>query len=140
MRTTILLLLLALASGLRAQTLTVNVTGIRSSKGSLRISVFINQEGFKKEKPLLVKTVKKDGMQNGKISLALDGLKPGIYGVALLDDENNNQEMDYGLVMPKEGFGFSDYYHTGMTRPVFGDFDFSLGSQAKAVEIRIRYL
>lgn len=140
MKTMILLLLLSLTAIIPAQTLTVNVNGIRTSQGSLRISVFMNQEGFKKEKAMLTKTVKKTGMTNGKISLALTDLKPGVYGVALLDDENNNQEMDYGLVLPKEGFGFSDYYHTGMSRPVFDDFDFTLGREAKTVTIRIRYL
>lgn len=69
----------------------------------------------------------------------LTGFSPGTYGVALLDDEDSDTKMDYGLVMPKEGFGFSDYYHTGWSSPKFDDFKFELNGN-KSIKIQIRYL
>jgi len=41
-------------------------------------------------------------------------LEPGIYGLSLLDDREQRRKMEYNFArLPKEGFGFSDYYHTG---------------------------
>ncbi len=69
-------------------------------------------------------------------------LDPGIYGLSLLDDENSNGKMEYNFFgIPKEGFGFSDYYHTGITKPKFDAFKFSIDKdQTKRITIRIRYM
>lgn len=140
MRTLLLLALLLFTTITFAQTITVQFVGIRSSEGSIRLQVFDSQKNFKDEKPLLIKTISKAGLSGKQLKFELKGLKPGVYGIAILDDENSNQKMDYGLILPKEGFGFSDYYHSSMTRPVFEDFDFKLGTELKKVEVRIRYL
>ena len=67
-------------------------------------------------------------------------LKPGTYGISILDDENNDGKMDYKLIrIQKEGYGFSNYYHTGMSRPNFEDFDFIIGNKNIFVKIKIRY-
>jgi uncharacterized protein (DUF2141 family) len=69
-------------------------------------------------------------------------LEPGVYGLCLLDDENNNGKMEYNFLgMPKEGFGFSDHYHTGITKPKFDSFKFTLSkNQDKDVTIKVRYI
>lgn len=140
-RITFTLFLLGAAVLSRAQTLTVHITGIRSDKGSIRLAFYNTAESFDDEKALFTKTCSKAEMKNGQLTVIYKGLLPGVYGLALLDDENNNQKMDYGMVLPKEGFGFSDYYHTGMTRPRFDKFDFNFGSSDnKTVEMKIRYL
>lgn len=123
-----------------AQTLKINISGIRSAKGTIRLAFYNTSEGFESEKALFNKTITKTTLSNGKLSVSYEGLKQGTYGIAILDDENGNQKMDYGLVLPKEGFGFSDYYHTGMSRPKFESFDFVFGAEGKVVEIKLRYL
>lgn len=138
--TALLACLFFLNSGLTAQTLTIHVANIRSSAGSLKIQFFTSAQSFDNEKPAFSRIVSKKDMFQGHLVLSLTDIKPGLYGVALLDDENNNQKMDYGLVLPKEGFGFSDYYHTGMSRPVFDKFDFIFGNGPKSVTIKIRYV
>jgi len=122
------------------QTLHINVTGIRNFSGNIRLAFYSNSQSFDDEKPFFIKTVPKKNILNGALKISYSDLKPGIYGIAILDDENKNEKMDYGWVLPKEGFGFSDYYHTGMTRPKFEQFDFVLKNEEKAVEIKIRYL
>jgi uncharacterized protein (DUF2141 family) len=69
-------------------------------------------------------------------------MEAGIYGLSLLDDENNNGNMEYNFLgIPKEGFGFSDYYHTGLTKPKFDAFKFSIDEgQTRKITIRIRYI
>lgn len=89
---------------------------------------------------MFIKTAAKTGLVKDALHLTYADIKPGIYGIAILDDENKNEKMDYGLILPKEGFGFSDYYHTGMKRPKFDSFDFVLKNEIKSVEIKVRYL
>jgi uncharacterized protein (DUF2141 family) len=69
-------------------------------------------------------------------------LEPGIYGLSLLDDENKDGKMEYNFLrLPREGFGFSDYYHTGFTKPKFDSFKFNIDqNQKRIITIRIRYM
>jgi uncharacterized protein (DUF2141 family) len=123
-----------------AQSLVIRVSGFRNQQGNVQLQFFDTAEHFNQLKPLLTKTVPKSAIVNGELSFTCTGLKPGIYGVAALDDENSNTKMDYGLLMPKEGFGFSDYYHTSLMRPGFKKFKFLLGSEPKTVMVKLRYL
>lgn len=111
------------------QTLKIVVSGIRSASGTIRIAFYANSKSFDDEKPLFIKTEAKTGIVNGMLHISYPELKTGVYGLAILDDENSNQKMDYGFFLPKEGFGFSDYYHSGMSRPKFESFDFTYVQQ-----------
>ena len=125
----------------RSQQLEITVSNIRNNKGQLRFAFYNNAESFDKDKPaLFFKTVSKSEVRGDSLHVTYGGIPSGIYGIALLDDENSNQEMDYRLFLPTEGFGFSDYYHTGMTRPKFEKFKFVLGSNLLKIHIKIRYL
>ncbi len=122
------------------QTVEVEITDIRSGKGKIIIGVFRNQEQFKNENSILEVTISKEGMINGKVSTIIE-LPPGIYGISVLDDENGNGEMDYNFLgIPREGFGFSNYYHTALRRPVFENFKFELKkSQRKKIHVKMNY-
>ncbi len=139
MRIAILYLFL-ISSVCFGQTLKINITGIRNTSGSIRLGFYTTNEGFEKEQPLLVKVLPKESVKNGVLTYTYTGLKPGTYGLAILDDENNNDKMDYGLILPKEGFGFSNYYHTGLSKPTFDKFKFILKNEDKTVEIRVKYM
>ncbi len=122
------------------QTVELTITGIRSSEGKLRIGLFKDQESFKNETAIQNFEFDKTGLKDGSMTVQIK-LETGTIGLSLLDDENSDSEMNYNFVgMPKEGFGFSDYYHKGFTRPTFDDFDFELNEHGKQVEIRVRYV
>ncbi len=123
-----------------AQTLQIQFSGVRNNTGNIRLAFYNTPQGFDEEKALFIKTVPKVGLEKNAWKISYSDMKPGVYGIAILDDENKNEKMDYGLILPKEGFGFSDYYHTGMKRPKFESFDFVLKNEVKTVEIRVRYL
>ena len=122
------------------QTLKVNINSIRNNKGNIRLVFYTDSKSFDDEKAYLIKLIPKSNLKNGVLSVSYNGLKPGTYGVAILDDENANDKMDYGMVLPKEGFGFSNYYHTGMSRPKFESFDFILDKADVTVEIKVKYM
>lgn len=136
----LLLCFLIKTSALLPQTITLHVSGIRNNKGNIRFQFFDSKENFDNKKPAITKVVSKKDLVQGTLTVDYWPLPAGTYGVAILDDENNNQEMDYSFFMPTEGFGFSDYYHAGMSRPDYNKFKFNMGTGVKSTRIKVRYL
>ena len=120
-------------------TIHVQIGNIRNTDGRIQLQVFKDQKGYEEKDPWKAHFIEKKGMKNKSLFYTIKGLETGTYGIAILDDENKNTKMDYGWVLPKEGFGFADYYHTGWTKPHFDDFKFYLNSD-KTVKIIVRYL
>lgn len=140
MKTFILLILWGLPFSFIAQTtLNISISGIRNTSGNIRLAFYCCSDDFNSNKPVFIKSVPKSQVSKGTI-YASYVLKPGTYGIAILDDENSNHQMDYGLVLPKEGFGFSNYYHTGMSMPKFEKFRFTLAGEPKNIQVKLRYL
>jgi uncharacterized protein (DUF2141 family) len=119
------LLILLPALTLNAQDVEVIITGIRAEKGQIVIGVFKDNESFRKEESFLEKRFVKNGISNGEMRVKFS-LEPGIYGLSLLDDENSDGK--WNIISPDclKKAGFSDYYHTGLTRPKFDSFKFSI--------------
>jgi len=113
----------------------------RNLKGQIAIGIYKDDYGFQNSKSYLNKKFPKTEMKNGKLTVRFN-LEPGTYAIALLDDESKDGKMDYNFIgIPKEGFGFSNYYHTGFTKPHFDKFKFEVKhNSVKKIEIRIRYL
>jgi uncharacterized protein (DUF2141 family) len=124
-----------------AQNIEVTFSGIRSSLGQIRLEVFIDEEGFEKEKGIMIKHFKKIKLLKGEMSVKFD-LAPGTYGLALLDDENSDDKMNYSFIgLPKEGFGFSNYYLSGLFKPKFETFKFTVyKGQKQKVLMKIKYM
>lgn len=139
LRILLLSLLLGTATGAHAQTVHIRFSDIRSAKGQIIVKVYTDDKAFEDNKP--IKTVKFTKRGAGTMAATID-LEPGTYGLALLDDEDGNTKMEYNMIgMPKEGFGFSDFYLTGLKKPKFEQFKFTLSpNQKKNIEMKIRYL
>ena len=120
-------------------TVKIKVSNVRNNIGTMQFQVYRNQETFGKETPYKQFRTSKKVVKNKTMTYEIKGLKAGTYGIALLDDENSNKEMDYSWLVPVEGFGFSDYYHTGWSKPKFNSFKFELNSN-KSVVMKVRYL
>lgn len=120
-------------------TITIKVTNIRNNKGSIQLQIFRSAENYNKGLPWKVKIVDKSEMKNNTLTCTFTGIEEGEYGIALLDDENKNKEMDYTMFMPDEGFGFADYYHTSWSKPKFENFKFVLKGD-KTMTAKVRYV
>ncbi len=120
---------ITLAEGEKPQetTLTVSVTGLRSTKGQVIYSVFSGSEGFpdKGEKAIVSG---QSAISPEKTALfTVPKLAPGVYAVTLFHDENSNGKLDakpFGI--PKEGFGFSNDPKIRMGPPRFKDASFAI--------------
>lgn len=120
----------------------VKVTNIRSNAGDIKLGVYPNQQTYEDDKPILKKFISKanikDGVVQGEVYLS-----PGTYGIALIDDENNNGKIDYGFILPNEGFGFSNYYFEGLSlsKPALKKFAFTVSTgQTINVTVKVRYM
>lgn len=133
-------LLVSATSG-KAEEVIVTVKNIESSDGNINVHIFNSSQGFQNKKAYKKMTVSKKDMSNGTLSFRVT-LPPGEYGISLLDDENQNGKMDFNMLhLPKEGFGFSDYYHTSYSKPEYDSFKFQLKEKTtKNVTVKFRYL
>lgn len=119
--------------------LQIKIRKIRNAKGSVRICAFKDQKSFEENTPYKVIIVKKDAMKQGELSVSMK-VHAGVCGIAILDDENNNQKMEYGLIFPSEGFGFSNYFHSGMSHPKFAQFQFKAEpNKTNSTSITVKY-
>ena len=140
MRILVVIIFLLSQSVLRSQTLKISITGLRNNSGSVILGFYNNDKAFAAETPLFTKVESKASTVNHVLTLNYTGIKPGTYGVVMLDDENNNNKMDYGWILPEEGYGFSNYTHFGLTKPKVSKFSFTITNENKAVEIKVQYL
>lgn len=136
----LLTLLLLTGTGIKAQTAVVDISNIRNNKGVIRLAVFTCEQTFREEIPLFEKVVCKNEVEEGKLNTKVKLPHPGTYGIALLDDENENKKLDYRFLRPDEGIGFSNYQHKSLRRPHFNDFCFEVtNNSTNKIEIVTRY-
>ena len=126
---------------LTAQTLQVRVEGIRAPEGTIRLGFYDSEAQWKTEKSSFQRAAPKTNLANGVVEFSISDVKAGEYAVAIADDENDNGEMDWGWILPKEGFGFSNYELKGIRRPQYPDFKFQLLPEGiTTIVIKVRYL
>lgn len=119
--------------------LTIHFENIKHQEGTLLLGFYEDERSWNKRRPAFEKIVKKSGLKDGKITVTLDQLYARRYGIAVLDDANNNNKVDFGLIFPEEGFGFSNYYHSSFLPPQYRDFQFVFPTTSR-VTVRMRYL
>lgn len=125
-----------------SQTIDLTITNIKSTNGEIVLGIYKDQKSFDKEEAAVVKYFPKGSNVNGNTLRVKFNLDPGVWGVTLLDDENSDHKMNYNWIgWPKEGFGFSNNYHTGLTKPGFNSFKFTLAQGSTlSVSIKVRYM
>jgi uncharacterized protein (DUF2141 family) len=121
--------------------LTIEIDEFRNPKeGNILIAIFTDQLNFKNDISLKNWTVPKEKLIKGVFKETVK-LPLGEYGIAILDDEDINGKMSYNFFgIPKEGYGFSDFNHSGFKKPMFSDFKFSVSDSTDIIRIKLRYL
>ncbi len=123
-----------------SQDVILKIENIKTSDGFIRLAIYDSEENYNEDKPLQLKTVDKKNLKDKSITISLD-LPKGVYAIKVLDDTNKNTKMDYTLVgIPKEGYGFSNYIHSGVALPKFYEFSFSVKpNQKNLVLVKLKY-
>jgi uncharacterized protein (DUF2141 family) len=121
--------------------ISVTIKDIKTPNGQILMGIYKDDVSFDKEIAYKKVQAFKTKISNG-ILLVEVKLEPGKYGISLLDDENFNGKMDYNFIgIPKEGFGFSNYYHSGLTKPKLKSFAFEvIENKNTKVEVKMKYM
>jgi uncharacterized protein (DUF2141 family) len=118
--------------------LTVNVKGLRNDRGRLAVALFASAKAFPRQESALRGQMVR--IVRGRAAVTFRDLPPGIYAVAVLHDENENEQMDFNFLgMPLEGYGFSNDAAALFGPPSFASAAFRLLPRPSAVSISARY-
>ena len=139
MRTLFLILFLLLFINGYSQKLIVEINGLRSNIGQILLDVYKDQQSYSRETPFKTYEFKKDKIKDGCLTLTINDLKTGTYAIVLIDDENNNNKIDFKFFLPKEGLAFSDFPFSEMKKPDFNSFAFQLCSENTIIKFGVRY-
>lgn len=121
-----------------AAALTVNVKGLRNDKGRLAVALFDSAAAFPRQEGAFRGQLVR--IAGGRAAVTFGNLRPGLYAVAVLHDENENEKMDFNFLgMPLEGYGFSNDAAALFGPPSFASAAFRLLPRPSRVSISARY-
>jgi uncharacterized protein (DUF2141 family) len=119
--------------------LTVRIAGLRNDRGRVAVALFATASGFPDQKRALAGQLTR--IVGGRAAVRFSGVRPGVYAVAVLHDENDNARMDFNFLgMPTEGYGFSNDASAVLGPPSFAAAAFRLSPRPSYVALKVRYL
>jgi uncharacterized protein (DUF2141 family) len=103
-------------------TLRIRVDGLRNSTGVVGVAIFKTRDGWPEDMSKTVNHWPTPITPGAREATAvMQNLPPGDYGVVAIHDENKNHKLDRNFIgIPKEGFGFANNPHVGLSAPPFG--------------------
>ena len=122
----------------KTYSITITVTNIRGTNGSIRFKFYDDFTPFPNDTGFLKVVVNKSEISGSSFTRTYYGFKSQSMAIALMDDEDNDNKLDMGWFFPKEGYAFSDYFHSALRRPVYNDFKFVLTGD-RSVVMKMKY-
>lgn len=118
----------------------IDITRLRNNNGHVLISLFKDGNGYPDNGEKAVRKAK-ISIKDKTAWVVFTGLPAGKYAVAILHDENDDQQMNKtGLGLPKEGYGFSNNVMGAFGPPSFARAGFLYtGKELTKVSVRTRY-
>lgn len=134
------LILILFASHSYGQNTHILISGIRSEKGQIILNIFKNSDDYEQQKVSKKLIFEKKIINGGTMNINCE-LNSGVYGISLIDDENKNGELNKNFIgIPKEGFGFSNFFMDKMKKPLFDDFKINITPQYNKITIKVKYM
>ena len=113
----------------------VDVSGIRSAQGMVRVSVcprdkFLGNCPWSASAPA----------HNGIVSVVVPDVPPGRYAVQAFHDADSDSKLERNWIgIPREGIGFSNDAMAHLTYPRFSVAAFDHGATAQHIAVTVRY-
>lgn len=122
-------------------TLRLHVDGLRNSTGVVGSILFKSPDGWPEDKNKSFRHGPTPIAPNQRqATVVWNDLPPGDYGVAVIHDENRNAKLDRNLIgIPKEGFGFANNPHVGLSAPPFKAAIVNVRCPATDTNIHLQY-
>ncbi|MCK5147889.1 DUF2141 domain-containing protein [bacterium] len=107
--------------------------------GNIHIKLQTNQsEGEKTDKFSKVITVNTQQAKLGKIRFSIENIPAGTYGIRAYQDVNGNDELDIGIMGPKEPWGTYKHSRPRFSGPKFKDMAFEVDSNLVDVNFKLK--
>ncbi len=124
----------------KTYTLKVEVYDLQNSKGNVVVMIY-NKDGSIPDKTFTYYYKKKViNIENNTAYVAFENLPVGQYAINMFHDENKNGKLDKGWMVPKEGFGLSNFKKVSLfNRPNFKKASFTFNKDM-LVQIKTIYM
>jgi uncharacterized protein (DUF2141 family) len=101
-------------------TLRIHVDGLRNSTGVVGTAIFTAASGWPEDMSKSFRHGPTPIASGERQATAEWKLPSGTYGIVAIHDENKNHKLDRNFIgIPKEGFGFANNPHVGLSAPGF---------------------
>jgi uncharacterized protein (DUF2141 family) len=130
------------ASSAHGCSLTIHVDGFRNTKGLIGAALFQNETGWPESETQAFarKAIPVPVPMHADAVLTFSDVPAGRYGIAVLHDENANHRLDRNIFrVPKEGFGFANNPHVGLSAPSWEDSSVQVTCPSTEVQIHLIY-
>ncbi len=118
--------------------LRIELSNIRNTDGYIYIFIYAYENQYP-YKPYKHYKIKKDKVKDGNLTANISNLEiENEFALTLIDDENNNQDLDRWLGIPKEGYGFSNNIKPFLSLPDYSDLVLDLSS-SKSIKVKLQY-
>jgi uncharacterized protein (DUF2141 family) len=129
-------ILLAAALAQAAGSITFTIDNVRNARGKVLVAV-CPQAKFLKEDCAYNAEVP---AHPGTVRVTVRGVPPGEWAAQAFHDENNNEEVDQGVLgIPKEGLAFSNDVRITFGPPKWSSARFRFDGGETSQRIRMRY-
>lgn len=126
-----------LASSIAAQTLTVEITGIKNDQGKILLQLFNSKENYQNNTAYSANMTK---AKQGIVTVTFDNLEAGDYAIRYFHDENDNGNLEQNLFgMPVEGYGFSNNAKANFGPAAFEDMKVTITDQNLVTHSSVQY-
>ena len=120
------------------KSMTVTVSGLRSTQGVVHVLVYDNAGSFRETSLTDLVDYQTRQATSPSLSITLSGIQAGTYALTVHHDENANNAFEYDGQTPLEGWGYSNNVgKAGM--PDFGSAAFAFDADSTEQNITINY-
>lgn len=116
--------------------LEVIISGVKNSKGKLRIALCSSEEQYYSDRDLY--TTASIEPSRGINEFTFENVPYGVYAIKAYHDKNDNDKLDKGLFgIPREKYGFSNDPEIKGGMPEFDETSFAVASPRTTEKIRM---
>lgn len=120
--------------------LKIEVNGLRNSEGTVLFALYNREDAFPDEHYKKYYRKLSGKIVCGASMVTFENLPEGKYAVNILHDEDDDGKIKKGIVLPKEGIGFSNYQSISIfNRPAFSKASFNLRGD-RSLMVKMIYL
>jgi uncharacterized protein (DUF2141 family) len=121
-------------------TISITIINIKNSTGQINANLFNGKDGFPANYKVAYRILRIKAKEGDYSLIEFNDLNYGEYAIAIIHDEDQNNEMKTGLFgIPLEGFGFSNNVMGKFGPPEYSEATIKLNKKKLAINIMMNY-